>query len=125
MLNDMSDEWTLLFAYGTLRSGGANHHFLETARFVGKGKTKELYALYVEDIPYAIKHVQAHHLAGEVYEVDAATLENTDELEEHPMVYTREEVPVELNSGEIVTCWLYFFPELKGQLHPTGDFSSV
>ena len=82
-----------VFAYGTLRRGFANHALLSHARFVGVGKTKGRYALYVSVIPYAIRDEQVAHLRGEVYEVDEATLDVLDELEEHPHVYHRASLP--------------------------------
>jgi gamma-glutamylcyclotransferase (GGCT)/AIG2-like uncharacterized protein YtfP len=64
-------------------------------------------------------------IRGEVYAVDDAILSALDDLEDHPHEYCREQVEIELNSGETVTAWLYFHPKPAGKLVESGDFMAV
>ena len=85
----------LLFAYGTLLRGESNHHYLKSAKFLGAAATTARFTLYdFGDYP-AIVEGGAHPIAGELYEVDEATLARVDELEEVPGYYERREVMLE------------------------------
>jgi len=110
-----------VFAYGTLRQGSWNHVFLQGQTLLGPGRTRDLFALYVDDVPYAAKEPLAL-IRGEVWAVDDACLAALDRLEGHPHEYQREQAPVVLDNGETVTAWLYFHPEPRGALIQSGDF---
>ncbi len=118
----MTEKKSYVFVYGTLRKGSSNHGLLRSARFMGQGKTVRPYALYLGEYPFVYKDESRCRITGEVYAVDSATLLLLDELEEHPEVYRREPAEVILDSGERLTCWLYFYPRQEGELHPSGDF---
>lgn len=46
-----------VFVYGSLRKGFWNHEpYLKNSKFIGKGKTKEKYAMYVNIIPYVVEN---------------------------------------------------------------------
>ncbi len=112
----------LLFVYGTLKRGFPNHRYLKGSKFVGRGRTKEKYALYVAAVPYVVKGMRVSHILGEVYEVSKRTLSEIDRLEGHPEHYRREKVEIVLEDGRILRCWLYFFPRPLGRLEPSGEF---
>lgn len=59
-------------------------------------------------------------IRGEVYEVDGPCLDRLDMLEDHPRVYRREQVEVEISGGRVVRAWLYFYPRPEGRLLPQG-----
>ncbi|ENN95562.1 AIG2 family protein [Methanocaldococcus villosus KIN24-T80] len=40
-----------IFVYGTLRRGFWNNKLLKNSKFIGKGRTKEKYAMYADIIP--------------------------------------------------------------------------
>ena len=130
----------LLFVYGTLRTGGANHGLLAGARLVGAARTVERYALFVDGIPFLAPAPAVHRVRGEVYAVDAATLAEIDRLEGHPTWYERRPVAVVLDAAERETrkragpafadapptlrCETYFNDRPTGTLTPNGDFGT-
>jgi gamma-glutamylcyclotransferase (GGCT)/AIG2-like uncharacterized protein YtfP len=114
----------LVFVYGTLRRGYGNHHLLEEgARLLDTARTAQAYALYALEIPFAIKAQAVSPLRGELYAVDDACLARLDELEEHPAWYRRELVEVVTDHGDNHLAWLYFYPEPRGGLVPSGDYA--
>jgi len=131
---------TLLFVYGTLRQGGPNHALLAAARLVGAATTAERYALFVDGIPFLASVPAVHHVRGEVYAVDAATLAEIDRLEGHPKWYERRPVRVVLDGAAkqaraaagpafadapaVLTCETYFNDRPTGALSPNGDYAS-
>ncbi len=123
----------ILFVYGTLRKGQANHGLLKDARFLGNAKTEDRYGLYVlpHGVPYAAHNgTQLVAVSGEVYSVDEVTLEAVDHFEGHPYVYMRRKVPVVLECGSAEcgiakNAWMYFLPlAVHGIARPvpSGDF---
>lgn len=114
----------LVFVYGTLRQGLPNHHLLAGARFLGSARTKHRYALYVEYFPKVVADEAVTSIQGELYLVDSYTLALLDDLEDHPFVYRREQVPVLMDDGAETLAWLYFHPEAGGLLVPDGDLAA-
>lgn len=133
---------TLLFVYGTLRRGLANHALLADARFVGAATTAERFALFFDGIPFLAPGPPVHHVRGEVYAVDATTLAAVDRLEGHPQWYHRRPIVVVLDAdaeaaaasrqpGErfadaptSVACEAYFQPRPTGVLSASGDYAA-
>ncbi len=114
-----------IFAYGTLRRGYHNHHYVAGCPFLGPAETVEAYALYVAgDIPYLVAGEPRCRIVGEVYRVDAARLPAIDALEEHPRIYCRREVPVVMPGGERLAAWVYFARRPFGAVPWGGDFAS-
>ncbi|MGO8679229.1 MAG: gamma-glutamylcyclotransferase [Limisphaerales bacterium] len=111
----------LVFVYGTLRRGCWNHGLLAKAEFVGAGKTKRRYAMYVDAIPYVVKE-EVSQIVGEVYAVDQGTLRDLDSLEGYPSWYERQEVDVALDDGRQIVAWMYFSRQPQGKLNRGGDF---
>jgi len=110
-----------VFVYGTLRRGFWNNRLLAKSVFLGSGKTKHLYAMYVGGIPYAVKE-EVSQIVGEVFGVDQETLEDLDRLEAHPSWYERQEVEVVLDDGQELVAWMYFSRQAQGELRASGDF---
>jgi gamma-glutamylcyclotransferase (GGCT)/AIG2-like uncharacterized protein YtfP len=114
----------LVFVYGTLRRGYGNHYLLEEgARLLDLARTAQAYALYALEIPFAIKDQAVSTLRGEIYAVTPECLARLDELEEHPTWYRRELVEVVTDQGDNLQAWLYFYPEPRGGLVPSGDYA--
>ena len=132
---------TLIFVYGTLRRGGANHARLAGARFVGEGVTAARHALFVGDFPYLATGPAVHRVRGEVYAVDAGLLAALDRLEGHPTWYERRPVAIVLDAAArsaraergpafgdapaTLACETYFNDRPNGALSPTGDYGPV
>ena len=74
-----------LFVYGTLKKGFPNHHYMESARELGKFQTIEKYPLVLCGARYVPCMIYSpgdgHHLEGELYEVDDECLNRIDALE--------------------------------------------
>lgn len=115
-----------IFAYGTLRQGFHNQHYMAGCLFLGRAETVLAYAMYVAgDIPYLVADEPLCRVTGEVYRVDAARLRAIDALEEHPRVYRRALAPLLMtDDGREALAWVYFARRpWEGVLH-TGDFAS-
>ncbi|WP_300157742.1 gamma-glutamylcyclotransferase family protein [Solidesulfovibrio sp.] len=114
-----------IFAYGTLRQGFRNHHYVAGCPCLGRAETVEAYAMYVAgDIPYLVADEPHSRVVGEVYRVDATRLRELDALEEHPREYCRAVAPVVMADGATAQAWIYFARRpFEGVLH-TGDFAA-
>ncbi|WP_285908009.1 gamma-glutamylcyclotransferase family protein [Pseudodesulfovibrio pelocollis] len=112
----------LVFVYGTLKQGFPNHFLLRRASRVGAGRTAERYALYVDEYPGVFPDEPVSRVQGEVYAVDDAMLARLDALEDHPVLYRREQIDVLLDDGRIVRAWIYFYPHRGGRLVEDGEF---
>jgi gamma-glutamylcyclotransferase (GGCT)/AIG2-like uncharacterized protein YtfP len=119
----MTSPLTTVFVYGTLRKGFKYHSLLQGAHFVGSATTCECYALYLAAYPCLFKGKAVSRIRGEIYEIDQSTLEQLDELENHPYEYRREQVQVILDNGRKLPAWVYFYPEPIGILEPSGDYA--
>ncbi len=88
---------TRVFVYGTLLSGEPNHRLLvgAKARFVAEARTKPRFELRDLGAYPAMVDGGAQAIAGEVYEVDEATLLALDQLEGHPRFYQRTRIDLE------------------------------
>jgi gamma-glutamylcyclotransferase (GGCT)/AIG2-like uncharacterized protein YtfP len=84
-----------LFVYGTLLRGEANHALLTGSRFLGEARTEPVFELVSFGEYPAMVRGGSTVVLGEVYEVDAETLAQVDELEEHPHFFRREMVRLE------------------------------
>ena len=116
-----------VFVYGTLQSSYSNHGLLAQATPHGLAQTVESYVLRATvsasgnwGIPFVGKSQAISAVHGEVYEVDAQTLEQLDRLESCNMEdptrswYHRELVPVVLEASAsgvpatTINAWVYF-----------------
>jgi gamma-glutamylcyclotransferase (GGCT)/AIG2-like uncharacterized protein YtfP len=113
-----------VFVYGTLKQGFRNHHLLEHCVLVGKGRTKNKYALYVDGIPYVTNKESVSNIQGEVYLVDEDTLTTLDQLERHPEWYHREKIDSVIEpDGKILSAWIYFNDNPIGDLIKSGVYT--
>lgn len=107
-----------VFVYGTLKQGLWNNRCLMGARLVGKAHTVEPYVMFSSGVPFVVKRYDAtDQIAGEVYEVDYATLHGSlDRLEGYrgpgrvDNMYERVEIDVELEDGRRERAFIYLHP---------------
>lgn len=93
-----------VFVYGTLLRGEPNHRLLVGARFAGDARTTPRHRLVDLGAFPAMVDGGDTSVAGELYEVDAATLAALDRLEGHPRFYERR--PVALADGRVALAYL-------------------
>ena len=104
----MSTAKTILFVYGTLKRGGRGNRFLVGQEFLGEATTEPLYRLYDLGTYPALVKDEAHGLAvkGELWSVDQSCLNELDDYEYAPELYTREQVQV---AGQSVPVESYIY----------------
>lgn len=132
----MSEEKSVLVAcYGSLRRNMGNYRVNEVAggEFVSMGKTKDNHNLYKYCGGFPSVSL-THNDNGTPVVVDVfKTTEKGltgayDGLEGHHgndnprTFYKRTEIPVVLDSGEEVTCWIYHIDEATGPVVESGDW---
>lgn len=100
----------MVAVYGTLKRGRGNHRYLDGCQFLDGGLTVDCLPMVDHGIPYVYDEPGVGgRIVVEVYRVDdISSWQGLDALEGHPEHYARKMVSVELDSGEVVTCWLYF-----------------
>lgn len=99
-----SAAWQLLFVYGSLKRGMANHQQLNGAMFNGVAQLQGLALFDLGPFPMAIASGDpAHSLHGEIYGVDPNRLVALDRFEGAPRLYERLSWP--LADGRRV--WVY------------------
>jgi gamma-glutamylcyclotransferase (GGCT)/AIG2-like uncharacterized protein YtfP len=96
---------TALFVYGTLKRGQRNHRAIERSRFFGEARTAPQFTLH--DLLWypAMVLGGTTSVAGELYDVDDATLAVVDRIEGHPTYYKRIGIP--LLGGDIVAGYVF------------------
>jgi gamma-glutamylcyclotransferase (GGCT)/AIG2-like uncharacterized protein YtfP len=124
----IAESTTLVAVYGTLRQGRRWNYLLAESLYLGLGWTEERFALYLAEYPCVDPHQEVSPIRVDVYQVSSETLACLDELEEHPLVYVREEITVLLDQigdrvNEPVKAWLYFYPHATGRLIAHGDYA--
>jgi gamma-glutamylcyclotransferase (GGCT)/AIG2-like uncharacterized protein YtfP len=86
-----ADSAALVFVYGSLKRGQANHHVLKGGRWLGTAALAGLALYDLGPFPMAIANGDATcSLEGEVYAVGAALLERLDRFEGAPRLYQRQ-----------------------------------
>lgn len=95
---------TRVLVYGSLLEGEPNHRLLARATFVSAVRTKAEFTLHDLGAFPGMVAGGSDAVAGEVYEVDAATLAELDRLESHPRWYRR--TPIALADGAEVETYL-------------------
>ena len=124
------DGVALVFVYGTLLRGEANHRRLHHARVRAAKAFVAGALLYDTGRGYPAMTMASGGPAvyGEVYEVDAATLRSLDELEDYygpdDPRNEYERISVEAETGEgMVRAWTYVFREPpRGERIESGDW---
>ena len=97
----MEQELPLLFVYGSLKRGLANHHQLGDARFAGEAAMEGVVLHDLGPFPMAIAGEGVVH--GELYRVDDDQLSRLDRFEGVPRLYERRQRP--LRDGR--QAWIY------------------
>src|SRR5262245_10649869 len=99
---------TRVFVYGTLKRGQRNHRLLSGQHFVSAAETQPRYRLYDQGRYPCLMEDETAGVAvcGEVWEVDAATLDRLDEYEGAPALYTRKEIALAGVPGPVLA---YFY----------------
>ena len=73
---------TRVFVYGTLKSGLSNHGWLRGQKLLATTKTAACYRMFdLGGYPGMVESAQGLAIQGEVWEVDAAALQQLDVLE--------------------------------------------
>jgi len=104
----------LLFVYGSLKRGRANHHELVAAEYLSLARTAPRFALrVVHGYPALVPGSRA--ILGELYRIAASALPALDDFE--GAAYVRREI--ELDDGERALAYLSNLPE-AGAPYP-GD----
>jgi gamma-glutamylcyclotransferase (GGCT)/AIG2-like uncharacterized protein YtfP len=94
----------LVFVYGTLLKGEANHRLLAGAEPLGTHRTRPCFTLLdLGAYPGAVAG-GATAIGGEVYRIDGGTLARLDRLEEYPRLYDRR--PIDTPYGR---AWIYLY----------------
>ena len=96
--------------YGTLKKDNSNYHnYLRSSRFLGSGETQTKYPLIISGLPYLLSSEGVgHNVEVDVFKVNDTTFADLDRLEGHPTWYQRREVPIKMQDGRVITCWIYF-----------------
>ena len=109
----------LVFVYGTLRRGEANHGFLRGAKCLGMHRTERRYTMHDLGAYPAIVEGGTTAVLGEVYAVDNKMLARLDRLEDYPEEYSRGRVKTPFGWA-----WIYLYcgaPE-NGAAIASGDW---
>jgi gamma-glutamylcyclotransferase (GGCT)/AIG2-like uncharacterized protein YtfP len=94
----------LVFVYGTLRRGEANHHLLAAAEYCGVHTTLPGYRmLHLGTYPGVVAGGSTA-IEGEVYRVDGKGFAHLDRLEAYPRLYTRKLIPTPWGRA-----WIYLY----------------
>lgn len=107
---------SLVFVYGTLMEGGANHEYLLEATPEGQASTIERFAFFGGAFPFMTRLAPVCRVHGEIYRVEPHTLAEIDYLEGHPDLYCREEIEVQRADGRIEVAHAYV-----SQCHGNGS----
>jgi gamma-glutamylcyclotransferase (GGCT)/AIG2-like uncharacterized protein YtfP len=109
----MAPQTHRVFVYGTLRRGHRNHSLLEMSKSIGEAATLRTYWMITTGVfPVVLDAVPADFgfpplaIAGEIYHVDDATLEQLDRLERKGRAYDRKVTDV-YEAGHKVQAHIY------------------
>jgi gamma-glutamylcyclotransferase (GGCT)/AIG2-like uncharacterized protein YtfP len=109
----------LVFVYGTLLRGEANHHLLAGADYRGPHRTASCFSLYLLGAYPGAVRGGGTSIRGEVYAVDGAGLRRLDRLEDYPDLYDRQ-----LLMSPFGRAWIYLYrgPVRDRRLIQGGDW---
>jgi len=108
----------LLFVYGSLKRGRANHHELGDAEFLAEARTAARFALRViAGYPALVPGCRS--ILGELYRIPNSALTALDEFE--GLTYVRGEV--ELATGECALSYLSRVPD-AGESYPGDEWQA-
>jgi len=104
---------TLLFVYGTLKSGHKNNSLLSDGELLGNHLTEPCYTMYDLGLFPAITLDGDTAIHGEVWSVP--NLELTDYLEGYPTFYNRTLIPTEYGDA-----WVYYLSSANYEVIESG-----
>ncbi len=90
----------IVFAYGSLRKGEADHPALEGAKFLGQAFTAPRYRMVDLNVYPAMIEFPGHRVFGELYQVTREIRRRLDVLKEVPVLFQR--IRIELEDGREV-----------------------
>lgn len=117
----MMDNREIIFVYGTLRTGGSNHHRMADAMPLGAGTVRgRLYR--IDWYPGILLDDLGDAVCGEAFSVDAATLAELDAFE--GAEYRRVRTVVSRDGAPPVEAWIWEFLMPVAELReiPGGDW---
>lgn len=126
-MGSAGDHAMLLFIYGTLKRGGANHALLESQQFLGAARTVPGYTLYsLGSYPGLVAEpADLSGVEGELWRVDHACLIRLDELEGLAEgLYVRAVIPL-AEPAAATPVETYFYARGIGGHQPIGHRWSV
>ena len=111
---------TILFFYGTLKSGQQSNHLLDGQEFIRAAETMPIYRLYgIGWHPgLVIDRENGLRVKGELWAIDEKTLEALDEYEGVPHYFRRELIAIADFAGDVEA---YFFNGQVTAETPTGS----
>lgn len=124
----MTEPFSLVFVYGTLRSGGSNHFRMQQARFVSAARV--LGRLYrIDWYPGLVLDSEGGWISGELFAVDASLLAALDAFEglavgeSSGSEYRRIQVVADSGSGAVTAwAWEWMGPVEEARRLPGGDW---
>jgi len=93
-------EYKTIAVYGTLKSDKGNRSVMR-GTLIGKGLTKEKYAMFASGIPYLAKNIPQTNITVELYKVPVDEVKYLDRFEGHPTFYERTPIKVLCNEEEV------------------------
>jgi len=78
-----------VWVYGTLKKGGANHHYLAQSMYRGQATLTFQGRLFDVGFPVLMKSRNKINIEGELYDVDRETFDRLDRLEGNGHMYQR------------------------------------
>lgn len=110
----------LVFVYGTLKRGGANHHRLDSQRFITTARTVAGFTLYQPaDYPGMIEDATDREgVTGEVWDVSAACLAELDRFEGvHENLYRRVPIQLAPPHTQLTSAAYLYLPTISSHPH--------
>lgn len=90
--------------------------------YIGLARSQQAYALYAAEWPYVVEAEPFSPIVVELYLLTWPQLLKLDELEEHPQLYERKQVPFIDGIGNGYVAWMYFSQQTHGKLCISGDW---
>lgn len=104
---------SLVFVYGTLKSGYRANYKLEGGEYIGPAKTPPIFQMFGRGAGFpmiTLVEENGHEVLGEVYRVNEATMQSLDQYEGVPHFYKRMRVAAIVDKPEWpdpIDVWIY------------------
>ena len=102
-----------LFDYGSLLPGERDYDLLHSAVHLGSACTPPEYYLVELNAFPALVHGGRLEVRGELYRIDAQTLQHIDARKEHPILFQRQTIT--LANGESALAYLMSLDQVRGR----------